>query len=211
MRKADCPYDGTKCRRRSPTLGSHVSGFVSFGRGIAKALPLVSIAVLATACVGPRASEPARPTISITWRETFRATANHALPIGGLPGRSIGVMEQRGLAFFERDEVAALALWSTYETTETNGTYRGYAQYTFKDASSILALLEGSGAVTGAQNGRLTFVRGTGRFMGIEGNATFTATAVTASDAGGDTYADAKGEYSLLQTVAAPRSQNSTP
>ena len=115
-------------------------------------------------------------------------------------------MEQRGLAFFERNEVATLALWSTYETTETNTTYRGYAQYTFKDSSTILALLEGSGAVPGAQKGKLTFFRGTGRFLGIEGSATFTAVAVTASDAGGDSYADATGEYYLLQTITPPHS-----
>jgi hypothetical protein len=212
MRKADYPGDGTKCWRRSPVLCSHVSRLASFGRAIAKAIPVVSIAVLATSCAGPRASEPSRPTVSVKWRESFRATEHHALPIGGLPGRSIGVMEQRGLAFFERDEVATLALWSTYETTaETNSTYRGYAQYTFKDASTILALLEGSGAVPGAQTGKLTFFRGTGRFLGIEGHATFTAVAVTANDAGGDAYVDAKGEYYLLQTIAAPRRQNQTP
>lgn len=74
--------------------------------------------------------------------------------------------------------MATLALWSTYETTETNTTFRGYAQYTFKDSSTIVALLEGSGVVRGAQKGMLTCLRGTGRFMGIEGNATFTAIAV---------------------------------
>ena len=206
MRKADYPCGGTKCWQQSPALCSHISRLASFGRAIAKALPAVSIAVFATSCAGPRASEPPRPTVSVKWRETFRATANHSLPIGGLDGRAIGVMEQRGLAFFERNEVATLALWSTYETTETNTTYRGYAQYTFKDSSTILALLEGSGAVPGAQKGKLTFFRGTGRFLGIEGSATFTAVAVTASDAGGDSYVDATGEYYLLQTITPPHS-----
>lgn len=172
---------------------------------------MVGLAVLATACAGPRASEHSKPAISVKWDETFRATENHALPIGGLPGRSIGVREPRGLAFVEGDEVATLALWSTYEITETNSADRGYAQYTFKDASTILALLEGSGAIAGAPNGRLTCFRGMGRFMGLEGDATFTAVAVTASDAGGDTYVDATGKYVLLQTVAAPHGQNLTP
>ena len=196
---------------RTPALRRDEPKLSGIGRAGTRVLAVVGIAVLVTSCAGPRAAEPPRPVVKLKWRETFRATENHSLLIGGLAGRAIGVMEQRGLAFFERDEVATLALWSTYETTDTNTTFRGYAQYTFKDAATIVALLEGSGAVQGAQNGMLTFLRGTGRFMGIEGNATFAAVAVTANDSGGDTYVDATGEYFILQTIAPPRNSSPTP
>lgn len=198
-------------RPRTPALRRCESKISGIRRACERVLATVCVVVLVTSCAGPRASEPPRPTVKLKWRETFRATENHSRPIGGLAGRAIGVMEQRGLAFFERDEVATLALWTTYETTDTNATFRGYAQYTFKDSSSIVALLEGSGAVPGAQKGTLTFLRGTGRFMGIEGNATFTAIAVTTSDAGGDTYMDATGEYFILQTIAPPLNSSPTP
>ena len=147
---------------------------------------------------------PARPTVSLQWRETFRATENHSLPVGAFPGRTIGVMEQRGLAFFPHDDVATLALWLNYETTGTNTTYRGYAQYVFKDGSTIVGLRERAGAAPGAQEGKLTFLQGTGRFLGIKGEATFQAVAVTERTAGSDTYVDATGQYYLLQTVTPP-------
>jgi hypothetical protein len=142
--------------------------------------------------------------MSIKWRETFRATDNHSMPIGGLAGRAIGAMEQRGLAFFKRDEPATMTLWSTYETTGTNINCRGYAQYIFKAESSIVALLAGTGAIQGRQTGTMTFIRGTGRFLGISGEAAFSAVAVTSSEAGNDTYADVKGSYSLLQALTPP-------
>jgi hypothetical protein len=74
----------------------------------------------------------------------------------------------------------------------------------FKDGSTILALRERTGAAPGEQKGNLTFLQGSGRFLGIQGQATFAAVAVTASAAGGDTYVDASGEYALLQTITPP-------
>lgn len=169
-------------------------------------LPTVCLAMLATSCSTPGASAPpARPTVSIQWRETFRVTENHALPVGGLSGRTIGVMEQKGLVFHGREEVATLASWLTYESTGTNISCRGYSQFTFEDGATIVALVEGKGAAPGKQRGTLTFLRGTGRFLGIDGRADYAGVAVTAPGAGGDMYVDVAGTYSLLQSVPPPR------
>lgn len=179
--------------------------FMRICRVVATVVELVGLALFASSCTSlPSSGAPGRPTVSVKWRETFRTTENHPLPIGALPGRSIGVEEQRGLAFFEHGDVATLALWFTYETRGTNTTYRGYAQYSFKDGSTMLALRERTGAVPGEQKGTLTFLQGTGRFLGIKGQATIGAVAVTGSTAGGDTYVDAAGEYSLLQAMPQP-------
>jgi hypothetical protein len=171
----------------------------------AKILTWVLLAILVASCAAPRNSSPPQsPATSISWRETFRSTEFHSLPIGGLPGRAIGVIEERGLAFFEHDQVASLASWLTYESSGSNTTYRGYSQYTFKDGASIVALLEGQGNWPGESKGTLTFLRGTDRFLGIEGKAQFSAVMVNAPDSGGDTYVDTKGTYHLLQTVPPP-------
>jgi hypothetical protein len=130
------------------------------------------------------------------------------MPIRGLTGRTIGVNEQRGLAFFERDDVATLTLWTNYETTGTTTTYRGYALYTFEDGSTIVALLEGTGASPGGQDGSLTFIQGSGRFLGINGEAKFTSVTVTSADEGGDTYVDAAGNYSLLRAISQSPNEN---
>jgi hypothetical protein len=178
---------------------------LSMRRLVVTVLASVCLTLIASSCTGLRSSGlSAKPTVSVKWRETFRTTENHSLPIGGLPGRTIGVAEQRGLAFFEPGDVATLGLWFTYETTGTNTSYRGYAQYSFKDGSTILALRERKGTVPGEQKGSLSFLQGTGRFLGIKGQATFNAVAVNPNAGGGDTYADAHGEYSLLQAVQQP-------
>lgn len=174
----------------------------SFCRAVAATLSFVSIAAITSSCTALRSGEStARRPVPLHWRKTFRVTENLSLPVGGLPDRTLGLMEQRGLAFFEHDEVATLALWLNYETTGTNTTYRGYAQYTFKDGSTIVALRERTGAAPGEQEGTLAFLQGTGRFLGINGKATFKAVTVTARTAGSDTYMDATGTYVLLRTI----------
>ena len=92
----------------------------------------------------------------------------------------------------------------TSETIRTNITYRGYAQYKFQDGSTIVALLEGTGVGPGEQKGTLKFLQGSGRFLGINGKADFTAVTVTPGSAGSDSYADAVGEYVLLQSITPP-------
>lgn len=137
----------------------------------------------------------------INWRETFRETKGHEVTVGAFPHRKIGVNERRGLAFFGQNDVATLAQWSTFEVAGTNTTYSGYALYSFDDNSSIVALVEGSGSLQGQQSGFVTFVRGSGRFSGIQGEAHFTANTVSPVEAGSDTYADFRGEYELLRTL----------
>lgn len=167
---------------------------------------LVCIAVVGSSCATGRdnLTSQSKPATAVKWRETFRTTESHSLRVDGLAERGLGVTEQRGLAFFDHHEVAALGMWFTSETMRTNITYRGYAQYTFQDGSTIFALLEGTGVVPGEQKGTLTFLRGSGRFVGINGKAGFTAVTVTPDSAGSDSYADAVGEYVLLQSIIPP-------
>ena len=78
------------------------------------------------------------------------------------------------------------------------------ACYSFKDGSTLVGLLEGTGVSPGTQKGKLTFLRGTGRFVGVGGKADFTAVAVTSIEKGSDTYVDVEGEYYLLSAVRPP-------
>ena len=131
-----------------------------------------------------------------TWRQVVHTTAHHAMPVGDVKDHTIGVMEQQGLAFFDRDEVATLVVNFTYEHKQGKRSVRGHVRYTFTDGSTRTATFTGNGSAPGEQEGTITFIQGSGRFKGIAGHGTWTA--VTFPTDSQDTYLEVTASHTCI-------------
>ncbi len=130
----------------------------------------------------------------IEWREAFVTVDVDLHEIEGYPGHAMGLMHQRGFAFYEDGQVATVSTWITFERSGAETSYRGYAVYTFPDETSKVGRFTGTGDPRGEQSGQFTFEHGTGRYEGITGQGHFTGYAFPPH---GDIYLDVTGSYSL--------------
>jgi len=131
---------------------------------------------------------------SIQWREAFVTVEREFMPIEGLEGHAVGVMRQRGFAFYDDGEVATVKVWLTFERSGPETGYRGYAVYRFSDGSRKVGRFIGAGDPEGRQSGEFVLESGSGRFEGISGDGRFAGRGFPPH---GDIYLDVSGTYSL--------------
>lgn len=136
----------------------------------------------------------AREKVKTKWREAFVTINSHNVPVKSVDGLGLGVMEQRGFAFYEDGSVSTITAWLTYESQGRNTQYSGYVLYSFRDGATQLARFEGDGDAVGKQKGKFTFIKGTGKFEGIKGGGTFTAEGFPPK---ADLYVDVEAEYTI--------------
>ncbi len=130
----------------------------------------------------------------ITWREALVTIDSELRPIEGHERHAVGVMSQRGFAFYGDGEVATLNAWLTFERSGPETSYVGYAVYMFQDGSTKVARFTGTGDPAGQQTGEFTLRAGTGRYEGVSGEGRFTGRGFPPH---GDIYLDVEGTYSL--------------
>jgi len=120
-----------------------------------------------------------------------------------LEGHSLGMFSRKGLAFFESGEVATFTNWGTGEHIKGKSTFLTYAMFTFEDGSTIEGKYEGTGEPMPKGlmlfNGRGNYIKGTGRFEGIEGSFTWSGKTLTpySKETKSDFYFDVVGTYTL--------------
>jgi hypothetical protein len=130
------------------------------------------------------------------WREVFVTIESRSIPVKNMEGLALGIMEQRGFAFYEDGSVATITAWLTYESHGQNTKYNGYVLYSFRDGATQIARFEGGGDAIGKQKGHFNFIKGTKQFDGIKGGGTFTAEGFPPK---ADLYVDVKAEYSIVK------------
>ena len=87
----------------------------------------------------------------IAWREAF-VTVDVALePIEGHEGHALGLMRQRGFAFYQDGDIATVNAWITFERSGSETRYRGYAIYRFPDGATKVGRFTGGGDPAGRQ------------------------------------------------------------
>lgn len=128
----------------------------------------------------------------IQWREAFVTVKSDIQPVPGHENRALGLMKQRGFAFYSNGEVASVNVILTFERSEIGTQYKGYAVYSFHDDTTKVGRFEGHGDPVGEQTGVFTFEDGTGRYSGIRGNGTFTGTGFPPH---GDIVLNVEGSY----------------
>jgi hypothetical protein len=113
--------------------------------------------------------------------------------------------ERRGAAIFENGETAVYHTRGTTDSIKGHGKFHGYSDYLFKDGSTIMAEYTGTitlppGEKLRSIKGEGKFIKGTGRFEGIKGKASFTGNYVapyTKDKTKGEIVIDVTGTYTV--------------
>lgn len=101
------------------------------------------------------------------------------LPILDSPGHIMGIFERQGDVLFENGEKAKQIFRGTVDSNRGKGAFQGYSLLTFEDGATIIATMEGTfeipkGGKLPVSEGKGKYIKGTGRFQGIEGTVSFT-------------------------------------
>jgi hypothetical protein len=134
----------------------------------------------------------------VTGRQVSHATSFQSIPVGDVEGHIIFLLESKGITFEEPWGSAIAKGSETGERTKGLGSSSGYVVFTYPDGST--ATIKGKSKATSAEGGKTvagegtwTYVRGTGKFQGIQGggNLNFWVPGP------GQWYLDYEGEYTL--------------
>lgn len=150
------------------------------------------------------------PTISkaesMNWRIYAYVTKMHVMPIGFAQAPANIIFERRGLAEFDDGVIATLLMKGSGKITPKGGGVDGFVQYTFEDGATYVVKWQAQ--VTKEEekelttfSGKGTYVSGTGRFKGIQGDVNFIGRYVTpySKEKGtlGDMIVDVTSDYTL--------------
>jgi hypothetical protein len=127
-------------------------------------------------------------------REIWVMTSNQTLKAPDMEGHILSLWEVKGIIFTEKWGACQGYVPATGDFIGPKGEYtgQGYCLYTYPDGSTTIHKWE-SKVREGRKEGTWTYIKGTGRFEGIQGGGTFTWTMV-----GPDRwYTDIEGEYTL--------------
>jgi len=133
-------------------------------------------------------------------REVFYATTYHTLKVPDVEGHTNRLLEAKSIYFNEKFGPAVGVLTQLQDVIKGAGTLEGYNHYTYPDGSTISVKWKGeskggglslSGVATA--EGTWTFIKGTGKYEGIQGRGTWKSYVL----APGQWYSDSEGEYTL--------------
>ena len=127
-------------------------------------------------------------------RVVFHMIIKEEIEVGDVPGHVVGVIEDKGLTFYENGEIATMSTVYTFDNTYGIGTAQGYSIYTFEDGSTQVHKWQESWPEKGLTKGTFTYLRGSGRFEGIKGSGSFTGKFFESIATG---YDDFTGTYTL--------------
>jgi hypothetical protein len=135
-------------------------------------------------------------------RTFYRHVKAEVAEVGDVPGHFIGVAQSSGLTNLESGEVGAYTQYAIFDYINGSGPHQGYSSTTYEDGSATFSKFEGTTKEAGDGKsslfeGTYTYIRGTGRFEGIEGGGTYTGKRITPFAAGADNYTDIAGTYTL--------------
>jgi len=140
---------------------------------------------------------------TVKGRSVYHFVKIERIEVGDVSGHVIGVGEHRGLMSLDTGEVATHIGRFTLDYTSGSGTFQGYNLVTFEDGST--KIFKAQGRTTAQPSGVSTFeasysyIKGSGRFEGIQGTGSFTGKRMTPLTPGvpADSYLDFTETYTL--------------
>ena len=136
----------------------------------------------------------------------FRVVTSHSkvefIKVVDVEDHIIAIADSPGLASFDNGEVAVLEQQAYADYTKGAGIHRAYFRLTFEDGSTIDYMNEGTTRPDPKGKGSLfigtcKITQGSGKYIGIQGNGSFTGRRVVALGAGARVYEDVTLTYSL--------------
>jgi len=127
-------------------------------------------------------------------------------PVPDVKGHAVGLLEKRGVAIYENGETAAYHTRLTFDSIKgQGGPFWGYCDYTFADGSTRILKYQGTitlppGEKLRSFKGEGKYIKGTGRFEGIEGKVSFKGkyiTPYTKDKTKGDTVIEGTSTHTL--------------
>jgi len=138
------------------------------------------------------------------WTVTSYITKVERITVADHEKHILLLLERRGLADFENGDVAAYHTRATCDLYGYSGLCNGYSDLTYMDKSQTIIKYQLKVEVPDGKKlpylkGTGEFIKGTGRFEGIEGTVTFSGHYVTLNNkvTRGDMIVKASGSYKL--------------
>ena len=125
------------------------------------------------------------------------------IEVGDVPGHLIGVADGRGLVSSDTGEVATQLTKLLFDYTNGSGPFQAYNLISYEDGSTKISKVQGrtTAQASGVSTfeGTYTFIKGTGRFEGIQGSASFSGKRTAPLTPGGpaECYLDFTETYTL--------------
>jgi hypothetical protein len=135
-------------------------------------------------------------------RRVQGTAATSSVEVGDVPGHVVGVVEFKGLTFFEGGEIATHSNPATFDLTNGSGPHQGYVIHYFDDGATSIeryvgeARLSADGKRTTVE-GTFECVGGTGRFAGLKGQGTYRGERLGALQTGDYVYVDTTGSCTV--------------
>jgi len=165
-----------------------------------KIMPLTLFFVLFV-CFGPILTQAAAETMN--FKLVSMVEKMERVKVTQIEGIVIGVLDRKGLSWFENGDIATTSCRGTFDTKKG---FQGYSSLIFEDGSTLVLSWKGptsrlpSGGKFTGYSGVFEYANGTGRFKGIKGSGTFSAKAPQWNDdykATGFTCYEFSGNYTL--------------
>ena len=106
------------------------------------------------------------------------------IAVPDVEGHSVNLYERRGVVIFENGETAAYHTYGTSDYIKGQGSFHGYSDILYKDGSTQIWEYTGTTTLAPGEKQRIMkgegkYIKGTGRFEGIQGSTSFTGKSVT--------------------------------
>jgi hypothetical protein len=144
-----------------------------------------------------------KQTYAMKCRETGYTAKMNVLEVDDVPGHIIGVGEFLGVLSCDDGSVATTSTKDMFDYIKGSGQFHGYTVATFEDGCTLCIRYQGT--ATPEENGKTTrwkatceFIKGTGRFEGIQGGGSFAGKRLASTPgAGAQYYIDYDLTYTL--------------
>jgi hypothetical protein len=135
-------------------------------------------------------------------RRVQGTAATTAVEVGDVEGHVVGVVQFKGLTFFEGGEIATHSNPATFDLTNGSGPHQGYVIHYFDDGSTSIERYEGAARLSAdgkrtTVQGTFECVGGTGRFAGLKGQGTYRGERLGALQTGDYVYVDTTGSCTV--------------
>ena len=136
---------------------------------------------------------PTEQTYTMKCRETGYAAKLNVIEVDDVPGHIIGVGEFPGVWSCDDGSVATASTKDMFDYVKGSGKIHGYSTATFEDGSILCITYQGTAAPeangkTSRWEARCEFIKGTGRFEGIQGSGSFTGKRLASTPGAGAPY-----------------------
>ncbi len=130
--------------------------------------------------------------MTLAYQAVMHAHKSRAAPVLDNKMHQIGIGQFRGIAIFQDEQIALHRYDGWFDLIEGSGPFRGYAQWTFDDGSTLSARYDGKVGMVAGDDAEVSATfhdfTGTGRFEQVQGTGGFTGRRYEAIKKGGATH-----------------------